>query len=246
MADVKAFKGLPKIDGQHPDIFPGSPMAIVGVFTEVIRSRFRSDNAVGMPWVWHEDPTPESDENNTPDTEENGVPRSLYIESQYTENNDARNIRPAILIEKEDTQYLKLFIGNRAAVDMPTQLHIFVTHVTCNLSVLCLSNARGESSNIADVVGAFIEATRNEIRETFNIHDISPLTVGKTTVYRRGSNENETWSTPVGFNIQFKTLWRTRPIAPLLQEVKTRILQAGDGDFEKGAIEMLSTSKRVR
>lgn len=246
MAHVEAYKGLPKIDGQHHDIFPGSPMAIVGVFTEVIRARFRADNAEGLPWIWHEDPTPLSNENNTPDTEPNGVPRTIYIESQYTEDNDARNFRPAILIEKEDTQALKLVLGNRAAVDMPSGLQVFWTHVICPISVLCLSNKRGESGNLGDVVFAFLQATRNEIREVFNLHDISPPTLGKTTIYRRSTNENETWSTPVSITTQFKFLWRTRPIAPLLQEIYMKFFNAGNGNFDKGAVEILSTSNRTR
>lgn len=239
MADVKSFKGLPLIDGQHKDVFPGSPMALVGLFTEVIRARFRDDNAVGLPWIWRPDPTPLPDE-----TGEEDAPRTLYIESQYTEEPDARNFRPAILVEKEDTQLLKLWLGNRAAIDVPTRLQVFIAHALTPISILCLSTARGESANLGDLTFAHIVTCRDEIRATFGIHDIMPPVLGKTTIYRRNPNENETWSTPVGFQVQYKFLWRTWPVAPVLQDINARILAAGDGSFEAGVVKLALTKGR--
>lgn len=216
---MEPYLGLPRLEGQHPDIFPNSPLALVAVFTEIIQERFLPYNE--LPWVLtKDDPTPEDSEENT---EEN--PRKIYIESKYTQHPNARNFRPAILIDRLDTRFIQIAIGNRAIFDPAKQIDVHICHAQTIISISCLSLSRGESATLAEHVAMYLLANKNVIREYFSIYNISMPVMGSTIPYRNIPNENDGWNTPINLEIEVKYLWRVTPIAPKLQEIKARIMQ---------------------
>ena len=210
-----AFLGTPRLEVQHPDIFPGSPMALVAIFAAIIQDRFKKEQ--NLPWYREEDPTPEETEENTEE-----APRKIYIESQYTQFPTARNFRPAILVDKLETRFLKIVLGNRGHFDMPRGIDFHICHAQTIISIANISVSRGESANLAEHVAMHLLANKNSIRETFSIHDISEPIIGATNVYRRSANENDTWNTPINLEITLKYLWRVTTIAPVLNEIKAR------------------------
>src|ERR1041385_5793437 len=115
MAKSTPYYGTPRLDGQHPDVYPGAPLALIAIFVDLVRTRFSQDNAVGLPYYWESDPTPVSTEQNTPDQ-----PRKIYIEGQFTQYPDARDFQPAIFVERGDIVFTQIVAGNRAAYDIPT------------------------------------------------------------------------------------------------------------------------------
>lgn len=241
MGKAESELGFAKVDGQHADVFYGSPLALVGVFVEVIRARFRGGNAEGLPWVWREDPTPD---HATQNAEAGGA--TLYVESQLNDDPESRSHRPAVLVDKEDTRLQKFVVGNRAGVRMTDRLEGFIALGIVPISVMCLSTSRGESAQLGDHVWFHLASGQNLIRETFNIHELTPPVLGKTQPYRRSESENDTWMTPIAFEAQVMFRWITRPIAPLLQEVRSTLTVRGDGDAVLGAITTASYSKRRR
>jgi hypothetical protein len=240
MSSVQSDGGFPKVEGQAPDVFYGSPLALVGLFTEVIRARFRGSNN-HTPWIWLEDPTPEDSEQNTPE-----APRRLYVESQLSDDPEARTFNPAVLVDKEETRLLKPVVGNRAGLRLTDRLEGFFALAVIPMSVICLSTQRGESANLADHVWMHITACQNLVRSTFGIHEISPATLGRTQVFRRTEGTPDRWNTPIMFEVQIAFRWLTRPIAPLLQEVHTKLELAGNGDSGAGAIRLAQISTRRR
>lgn len=214
MTDVRPFFGTARVADQHADIFPGSPMALVAVFTNCLQARFSGDNAQDCPYVWAPDAQPLD-----PDTEQTRI----YIESQYTEEPDARDRTPALLVEKGITQPQKVVLGNRADIDMPSMTELFIAWANVPVSVLCIGQNRGVSATLADVVFAFLLGSRNHIRAAFSIHDITEPTLSDTQPYRPSSSHVESWVTTVTLTTMIKFAWRTRPIAPLLKEIAAKM-----------------------
>lgn len=227
MTDVRPFFGTPRVEDQHPDIFPGSPMALVAVFVNCIQARFSGDNVHDLPYVWSEDPQP------LPPT---GITK-IYIESQYTDEPDARDRTPSLLVEKGITQPQKIVLGHRADIDRPTMTELFVMWANVPISVLCIAENRGTSANLADVVFAFLYGSTNHIRQAFSIHEISPPTISDTQAYRPSSSTIESWVTTVTINTMIKFVWRTRPIAPVLREIAAK-MGFGGSDVDLRALDL--------
>jgi len=207
--------GVTRVEGQQEDVFPSSPMALVAVFTDVLRARFSGNNALGGPYVWSPDSQPtdiDPEATETPQTK-------LYIESQYTEEPDARDRAPGIFIDKGATQVMKVGLGHRVDIDIPSMTEVFEAWADVPIMLMCVARERGTSATIADHVFMFILASNNHIREAFGIHDISPPTLDATQVYRQSTAAPETWVTNVTIMVKIKFAWRTRPIAPILKQI---------------------------
>lgn len=217
MTFVKPFHGTPRVEDQHGDVFPGSPMAVVAVFVNCLQARFSGDNAEGLPYVWTPDAQPE----------ESGGAVKLYIESQYTEEPDARNRAPSLLVEKGATQLNKIVVGHRADVHTPMMLESFVAWAYVPVSILCVANSRGTSATLADIVFGFLAGSTNHIREAFGIHEISAPTISETAPYRQSSDNLEVWNTTVSVITMIKYTWTTKPIAPVLREIAAK-MRVGD------------------
>jgi len=229
---------IPKASHQLDEIRIGSPLAIVGLMLEVVRARFSPPN-LDTGYVWRADPTPAENEESTVDS-----PRTLYIESAYTEDPEARDLKPAILIDKEDTALQKLVIGNRADIDRRTRRESFWAMAQIPIAISCVSGNRGESAQLADFVWMHIAASTNYIRSGFSIHEITPPVLGRTQVFRRSAGGIDAWNTPISFALQVEFLWVTEPIAPLLQQIRSSLELKGDGDATAGAIESVLKSQR--
>lgn len=235
MSRFEAENHLPKAAGQHADIFYGSPMALVGLFVEVVRARYRADSAEALPWRWKDDPTPDVDEDNQP-TVNGGVPRTLYIESAFVDDPEARNYRPAILVDKGDTRLTKPVLGNRSGYVRHDGTETFYAPAAIPIEIQCISEKRGESGQLGDFTWFHLAACQALIRAESGVHDISPPVLGKTEPFRRTEGNKEAWMTPISFDIIVEYRWKTRPIAPLLQSVVSRLRARGDGDVTEGAI----------
>lgn len=227
MSFVRPYLGTPRVEDQHEDVFPGSPMAVVAVFTNCLQARFSGTNAHNLPYRWSEDPQPEED----------GGAVKLYIESQYTQEPDARNRTPALLVERGATQLQKISLGHRGFIDTPTMTELFVAWAYVPISVLCLANNRGVSATLADTVFAFLAGSTNHIREAFSIHEISPPTISETQPYRASSDNLDVWTTTVSVTTMIKYMWQTRPIAPVLREIAAK-MNFGETSYDLKAIDL--------
>lgn len=228
--------GFTRVEGQHPDVFPSSPNALIGVFVAVLQSRFhppiRPENLPwDLPWEWDIDPTPQSDDAGVlpDDTAAEARPlRRIYIESAFTEYPTARNIRPALLVSRGPVQLVRLGVGHRAAHDFPRGGEVLMCHGMTSVTVDCLSREDAESATLADVVASFFLASAPEIRSAFSIHGMEPPAIGETTPVRRTAGELESWSTKVTLSVEIQYKWWRWPLAPVIREIAARLSTNGE------------------
>lgn len=194
-------------DQIHEMIVDGSPLAIIGIFVAVLRERFAPGNGPGdYPWY--------DDQNDT----------GIIIESAFEDSNTERGKKPAIFVDKDQSVYGKLVIGDRAGHTFKNAKDFQWTLSTVPILIECVSGRKGESAIIGDIVQWSLHASSDAIQATFALHDMTPPTLGRTVPYEA---DKEAWSTSVSFQVQYNVRWTTVPIAPLLQEIAMRIQQTG-------------------
>ena len=197
----------PKGVVQNPlKIAAGSPLAIQGVFLEIIRERFRPDDGIGI--VWRSDIT-------TTD---------VVIETSYNEETESRSQTPAVYVTRLQTVPAKLAVGDRAGVRLRDHLEGFGALATVAMMVECVSNDEGESAILGDIVQYMLLASQDVIQREFGFYDMTHPTLSQTSVYSRDVNK---WSTNVEFSVQFWIRWSQVPIAPLLQQITQRVTANG-------------------
>ena len=104
---------LPRLTGEHKDILPGTPLAVIGVWLQALRYRFNDHPGEPLPWVWSPDLKPDDDEDGQP-RDEGGEPRKLMIEAAFNVEKTARNYRPAIYVDRGAITPMKHHVDNFA------------------------------------------------------------------------------------------------------------------------------------
>jgi hypothetical protein len=220
---TKQFPRQEKADEQGNKIIVGSPLALIGIFVAVLRERFSVGN--GPPdYLWQENLT------NT----------KLVIESGFSPvGNKERNKRPAIFIDKDESVYGKIILGDRVGVRWTNMQDVQWTLSTAPILIECVASRRGESANIGDIVQWTLHASSDAIQAGFGLHDMSPPTLGRTVPYEA---DREAFTTPVSFQVQYNMRWNTTPIAPLIQEVRMKIQQANAETPEEALVQIALNS----
>lgn len=191
---------------QNARVIPGSPLAIIGLFVEVIRRRFTANN--GLPWVYD------------PDIKKT----QISIESAFVESNEARNFRPAIFVDRDDSTPGRTVVGDRAGLSMPNMVDGFWALMTVPISIECVAAKRGESAIIGDIVQFYLHSSSDLIQAKFGLHEMMPVVLGKTQPFER---DEAIWATPITFSIQFPIRWSQAPIRPILRELIADIQGSG-------------------
>jgi len=213
-------KYFPRMPGQQAEVMPGSSLAVVALLTEIVRERFRPSNE--LAWVWRENYTPGEDEENTPEE-----PRKLLIEPSFSENSEARNYRPAILIDKQDTIASKVAIGNFAGQQLHTGLRGFYSLATIPIDISVVSDRNGESAILADIVWFYLLAGREQIMHTFGMQDMENPVLSRTTP---SDVDKRVWTTRITFTITLGLRWSTLPISPILNSIVLKYRRSGETD----------------
>lgn len=213
--------------GAAADVAVGSPLALVGLFTTIVRERFRAGN--GLPWVWSPEATPLSSATNEPD-----APRKILIEAAFSEGLEVRNFRPAIFIDRGDITPGKVAIGNFIGQHLPTAKKGYYALASCPIDIEIVAERKGESSTLADLVWFYVLAGRDLIRSTFAIHELTPPVLGRTLPFEQ---DKTAWSTHVSFEIQYDLRWSTVPISPLLADVVMKFKASGHRSFDSFLME---------
>lgn len=192
---------------QHSAIVDGSPLAIVGIFVAVLRERFAPGNGPSH-YPWYPDP------NKT----------GLLIESAFEDNSIPRGKKAALYVDKDESIYGKSIIGDRAGHCWTDGKDAQWCLSTVPINIDCVAGRKGESAIVGDIVQWSLHASSDAIQGHFALHDMTPPTLGRTVPYE---DDDESWNTPVAFQVQYNVRWTTVPIAPLLQEITLHIQKSG-------------------
>lgn len=206
------------------NIRPGSSLAVVGVFVEVIRKRFKPE--FGLPWAW-----------------DNDIKKTkIAIESAFNEDKEHNNFRPAIFVDRDDMVLGRTVIGDLAGQHIPSGLKAFWALQTVPILIECVAAKKGESAVIADLTSIFLQASSDLIQAKFAFHEMTPVTVGRTQPYPR---DKQQWVTSITFNVQFDVRWTNKPTGPLIQEIEADI-QASNVDDATAFFETIALSSFLK
>lgn len=211
MAGTNVALVRPKAAQDQNKIAAGSPLAIQGIFLEIIRERFRTD--AGIDWAWDPDPTK----------------TGILIEAGYNEETESRNQAPAIYVIRLQSVPARWAIGDRAGMHNPTDLEAFNALMTVSLSIECVSNDAGESAILGDIVQFMLICSQDVIEREFGFHSVGMPILGQTSVYDR---DNRRWATINTMEVQFQIRWNQTPIRPLVNQVRLRLNNEGGGYFQ--------------
>jgi hypothetical protein len=194
---------------QQVSIRPGSKLAVLGVFVEIIRKRFARE-VVGDEFQWRWDPDIK-------------VTR-LAVESAFNEDKTHRNFRPAVYVDCDDQTMGRVVLGDRVGVNLKTGLEGFWNLQSVPILIECVTGKRAESAVLGDIVGIFLQASSDLIQGKFGLHDMTPITVGRTQPAQRDKDQ---WVTSVTFVAQYPQRWTNAPTAPLLRSVELDVVRSG-------------------
>ena len=223
ISEVPDPKRVPAPEATQPvSIRPGSAMAIVGLFVEVIRRRFTQES--GLPWVWHDDIR-------------SGGDQGIAIESAFNEDQAHKNYRAAIYVDRDELIIGRTILGDLAGQHLPSGLRAFWALESVPLLIECVAAKKAESAVLADLVGIYLHASSKLIQGKFGLHDMTPLTMGRTQPFPRDKTQ---WVTPISFTVQFNLRWTNAPTAPLLRQIELSLAASTLGNatayFEEVAV----------
>jgi hypothetical protein len=194
---------------QTISIRPGSKLAVLGVFVEIIRRRFAEGTVTDdFQWRWT------SDIKTT----------RLAVESAFNEDKTHRNFRPAVYVDCDDQTMGRVVLGDRAGLNFKTGLEGFWNLQSVPMLIECVTAKRAESATLGDLVGVFLQASSDLIQAKFGFHDMTPVTIGRTQPMGRDKDQ---WVTAVTFTVQYPQRWTNVRTAPLLQELEMDIVRSG-------------------
>jgi len=187
-------------------IRPGSGLAVIGLFVEIVRKRFTQENQ--LPWVW-----------------DNDIKKTkIAIESAFNEDSQVRNFRPAIYIDRDEQSVGRTVMGDFVGQQLKSGTRGFWALETVPILIECLAAKKAESAILGDLVHVFLHASSDLIQAKFGLHEMTPVSLGRTQPFERDKGE---WVTPVTFAVQYNLRWTNTPTAPLLQQIILGIQASG-------------------
>jgi len=212
---------LPRLEGENPDVFPGSPLAVIGLWVFALRERFAATAGAPLPWIWDADLRPEDSEDGDPLPD--GSPRKLLIDSAYNVKKEARNYRPAIYVGRGGGAVTpnKMALDNSAGRNHQLDFRAYYCQAQMPINMECESSDSGESSTIAETVWGFVLSTRDIFRADFGFHEITEPAMTDTAPSK---TDKEIWTTNVQFGVAYDMRWGTTPIAPKLRDIALRLM----------------------
>lgn len=202
MAGHETRQVRPRTPQDKTKIAAGSPLAVQGIFLEILRERFNENS--GLQWIWRPDVTL----------------TNLIIETGYNEETETRNTVPALFINRLQSAPQKMTVGDRAGVQLKDHLEGFSAIMQVGLTIDCVDADEGTSALLGDTVQFTLLASQDVIQREFGFYDFTHPILGPT---QPRAKDKDKWVTQVAFNVQFWIRWAQTPITPLLQQIATNL-----------------------
>ena len=173
---------------------------IIGAFVYVVRDRFANQEFKDFPWKHSDDP------NKT----------KIFIDAGSVDSYEQKDARPGVYLDRSSMVFSKLAINNMANFDLTTGVRDFYCLGGGQISIDCISQNRGESTTIADIVASHVLMSEDVFRATVNFRDMSPVTLGATQPWEK---DDRTFITRVTTEFTYDLSWRIDPLAVRLERI---------------------------
>jgi len=207
------------------DIIPTkSPLALVGVFLDILRSRFAENK--GLDWVWY--PYDEGRQAST-----------VQIEAGNNSDVEENAKRPAIFVLRGPIQYSQAGIGDRVIRDSPTGTDIFYALAQTSFTIACEAEKSAEAELLADIVLSTLMMGSDEIERTFQFRKLGPFALSASGKSRQ---DTDIAQVNVQMGLNYDVRWATHAIRPLLKEVIVKARESTYTNSETYFIELYQQS----
>jgi hypothetical protein len=177
---------------------------IIGAFVYVVRDRFTNQRFKEFPWKYSED------SNKT----------RVFIEAGSVDSYEQKDARPGIYLDRSSMVFSKLAINNMANYDVTTGVKDFYCLGGGQISIDCISQNRGESTTLADIVASHVLMSEDVFRSVLSFRDMSPVTLGATQPWEK---DDRTFITRVTTEFTYDLSWKIDPLAVRLERIFTSV-----------------------
>jgi len=204
------------VSNTYGKVFFSTPMTIIGIFVAILQERFTETTPSEPPleWFW------------TPDLKTTGV----FIESGFNVSMEARNTRPGIWVDRTQTTYGEVSVGNRD--QMPAELRSgfqqYYATAETDMAIDCTSARRGESMMVGSIVQDFLQMSAQEIMKSFGLRDISPILLNRTVPYEK---DRDLMNSEIVFRVSYEARWASLPIAAVMRGINLRLQDEDDPEL---------------
>lgn len=204
------------VEGQHAYINISTPMTLIGIFVAILRERFlaATPSDPELKWHWADD---------LKATE-------VFIESGFNEQMEARNTRPGIWVDRDQTSYGQVVLGNQDRIPelMRSSQKYYYTTAETDMIIDCTSKDRGESMMIGSIVQDFIQMSSRIIQAYFGLRDMSPIALNRTVPHEK---DRELMVSQIQFRVYYEARWDTLPINPVLHGINMKLVDETDPEL---------------
>lgn len=213
-------------------IAPKSPLSLVGVFLEILRSRFSPQNAPDLPWQYLY-----GDVNRTES--------DLTIEAGQNAQTEYQGHRPGIFVMRGPISMGQVAIADHLATDAKKSIKVYYSIAQTNFTFACEAEAPAEAEIIADIVLSTLMMGADQIQDTFNFRKLGPFSISSRAQTRQDTDLTQV---TINMGLSYDIRWATQDIAPVLSEV---VVKAKHSDYTNSdqffsEIYQLSLAKRPK
>lgn len=202
-----------QVEGSHANLWISSPLTLIGIFIAVLQERFDAETFSDpvLPWAWERD------------LKTTGI----FIESGFNSKMEARNIRPAVWVDRAQNNYGRVSVGDQdqMPVNVKFRHETFYSTAETDMLIDCTSSERGESMLLGSIVQDTLHMTARFIEASFGLRDMSPVILGRTVPYEK---DKDLWNSPVEFRVFYEVRWAGVPMATLLERLYMKIADKSD------------------
>ena len=177
---------------KHGYVYNKSSLDVIGMFLEMVRSRFVQPDNPKFPWSW--DP----DDKKT----------RIVIEAASNPYVQAKDARPGVFIDRGAIVFPKVVVGDRAAVDVSTGSDLFYTIATGGITMDCVSQSKGESALLGDTVAQHMVMSANILMRQFDFRAVTPVTLMPTQPWEK---DDRCFLTRVQSEFSYDIAWANIP-----------------------------------
>ena len=196
-----------------PYVAVKSPLALVGVFLQILRERFSESQQ--LQWVY------------VPGDGGRAL-STIHIEAGGNPETEDLARRPAIFVNRGPITFTQPVIGDQAGAGFEKGIRAFYAMAETNFVFSVESEEAGEAEQIADLLLSTLMMGSYEIVKAFLFRKLGPFAMSS-----RAKTRQDTELTVISINagLSYDVRWRTIPIAPILKEV---IVKARESTYTDG------------